>query len=264
MSEENSYLPSMKTGFIYSLNCPITGEVKYIGQTRKKLKHRLTNHISDRRKNKKSDWICYLKKKGLKPTIELIDEVGEDEINFWEMHYISLYRSWGFNLKNMTDGGDSNGKFSLEARRNISNALRGRKLSEEHKRNIGNSGKGRIMSEAHKNILRQCRKGNKFAFGVKRSEEFKKNVGERMKKLNKGNQRWLGKKHSEESRLKISSSHKGRFGGEKHWTYGKKRIAETVLKISDTKKAQHRKSKILQSLVSFNVQWKNYVKSQVA
>lgn len=43
---------------------------------------------------------------GIKPEIILIDRVPHSEWQFWEKHYISLYRSWGFKLTNLTDGGD--------------------------------------------------------------------------------------------------------------------------------------------------------------
>lgn len=91
---------------IYSLNCPITGAPKYIGKTIKPLSYRLNIHMHPHGRSKKNSWIKSLIANGLKPEIVEIDCVSRIEENFWERHYISLYKSWGFDLKNMTDGGD--------------------------------------------------------------------------------------------------------------------------------------------------------------
>jgi hypothetical protein len=37
---------------------------------------------------------------------EVIDEVPTKEWKFWERHYISLYKSWGFDLRNKVLGGN--------------------------------------------------------------------------------------------------------------------------------------------------------------
>lgn len=94
----------MAINTIYSLSDPETGKVRYIGKTCN-LNSRFANHIQRKTTHShKSCWIQSLKKKGLFPIIEVIDEVGEDW-EFWESYYISLYKSWGFNLTNLTSGG---------------------------------------------------------------------------------------------------------------------------------------------------------------
>ena len=40
-----------------------------------------------------------------KKLLEVIDEVNSEEWKFWEKHYISLFKSWGFQLDNKNDGG---------------------------------------------------------------------------------------------------------------------------------------------------------------
>ena len=93
-------------GYIYSLNCPITKEPKYIGQTIKSLEKRLQWHqYIYSNSNKREKWILSLRNKGLIPIIEEIDNVENNDLDFWEKHYISLYKSWGFVLKNGTFGG---------------------------------------------------------------------------------------------------------------------------------------------------------------
>lgn len=95
----------MKTGFVYSLNHPHTGEPRYIGWSVNPY-NRWYAHISDSEKSYKVSWMRALKKEGLLPIMQIIDEVPLSESAFWEQHYISLYRSWGFRLTNLTIGGD--------------------------------------------------------------------------------------------------------------------------------------------------------------
>lgn len=98
---------------IYALYDPISDTPKYIGKTINSLEFRLRKHIEKSIKNRKTIkdcWIISLVDKGLKPKIEIIDIVPQDEWQFWEKHYICLYKSWGFKLKNGTEGGDGTGK----------------------------------------------------------------------------------------------------------------------------------------------------------
>lgn len=128
--------------YIYCLVDPIDNLPKYIGKSKTPDK-RLYEHIrrSSKGKTKKNSWIIYLLNNSLKPTMEIIDIVDINQCNFWESHYISLYKSWGFNLKNMTNGGDGFSDMSMETRKRISEAHRdcsgvnnpffGKKHSEE-------------------------------------------------------------------------------------------------------------------------------------
>lgn len=97
----------MRTAFIYGLRCPLTGLIRYIGKSinpRKRLSRHL--HDSRNRKGHRENWLLYLSKQGLKPTLEIIAKVPELEWEFWERSYIRLYRCLGFALVNGTDGGE--------------------------------------------------------------------------------------------------------------------------------------------------------------
>ena len=112
----------MEKNFIYTLSNPITKEIKYIGKTFN-IKRRLYGHLSKHsllKRSKKNSWIKSLINKKLLPIIEILDEVEKSESNFYEIFYISLFKSWGFKLLNMTEGGDGN-------------HIKGRKNSEEYK-----------------------------------------------------------------------------------------------------------------------------------
>lgn len=95
---------------IYVLFDPIDKTPAYIGKSGNPVK-RLLKHIQQSlNKNghltKKEAWIKSLAFKNLLPELEILDEVLILEWKFWETHYISLFKSWGFELKNGTNGGD--------------------------------------------------------------------------------------------------------------------------------------------------------------
>ncbi len=98
---------------IYELIDPRSGLPFYIGKTSRTLEIRLKEHLIDKYHCKRVAWIKYLLKNNVNIEIGLIDEVPEQDWQFWERHYISLYRSFGFDLKNDTEGGDGV-KFSKE------------------------------------------------------------------------------------------------------------------------------------------------------
>lgn len=95
--------------YIYTLSHPITNEIKYVGKTIN-LKQRLSAHISDAKINKKnnlvSTWIKSLLNQNLKPNIEVIDETYHDDWSKLEQYWISQFKTWGFNIKNITLGGE--------------------------------------------------------------------------------------------------------------------------------------------------------------
>ena len=97
----------MDTIKIYTLSDPITNEVRYIGQTKHSLEERLRGHLKGKGKTYRVHWINSLKNKGLVPNIELIEEVDKSIGSQTEIYWISMFRFWGFNLTNLTDGGET-------------------------------------------------------------------------------------------------------------------------------------------------------------
>jgi len=95
----------MKTVFIYTLEHPITKEIRYIGKTNN-LKIRLGNHLCNKDRTHKVNWIKSLKTKGLKPEMKILDEVDEVDWSFWEKYWIAQFKIWGINLVNETEGGE--------------------------------------------------------------------------------------------------------------------------------------------------------------
>ena len=79
----------MDITYIYYL-CKDDGVPIYIGKTKNSPNLRLNDHR-------------YKKEKNL--NINVIDEVPTSDWKFWEKHYISLFKSWGFKLNNINNGG---------------------------------------------------------------------------------------------------------------------------------------------------------------
>ena len=97
----------METVYIYTLEHPITEEIRYVGKTRNP-KMRFHNHCNKlhNEKSHKRHWINKLKKEGLKPKMKILDEVLESEWKFWERFWINQLKQWNFNLVNHTSGGE--------------------------------------------------------------------------------------------------------------------------------------------------------------
>jgi hypothetical protein len=168
----------MSKVFIYSLENPITKEVRYIGKTVQKLEKRLTAHIyeSKHRNNHKCNWINKLNKNNNRPIIKLLDTVSEEDWEFWEMYWIEQFKSWGFNLVNHTSGGE------------------GYTHSEETKEKIrqANSGKnhyfyGKRHKQTSKDKISKSLIGNNYAKGFKHSDETKKKVSKGNREYYKNN-----------------------------------------------------------------------------
>lgn len=108
----------MKT-FIYELIDPRTDEPKYIGKSNNP-QNRYKEHLKDKKQTYKANWIKGLKEHGLKPRLNIIEEVEFNKWEFWEQFYIDLYRSWGFKLTNLEKGGLGIGRQSSLTKKKIS------------------------------------------------------------------------------------------------------------------------------------------------
>lgn len=102
--------------YIYGLVDPRTGQIRYIGKTRRKLKYavkyRLNRHIADTLKEPllthKSRWIASLFREDLLPEAIVIDKVfcSAEELSALERKRIAEYKAKGADLTNATNGGD--------------------------------------------------------------------------------------------------------------------------------------------------------------
>lgn len=149
----------MKTT-IYALTDPTSQEVKYIGVSRR-LNKRFKEHLKDLSNTHKVHWIQSLLKKGFEPQLYILEEVLDIDWGFWEEYYISLYKSWGFDLTNGTPGGDGITRHSLEAKKKMSLAKlgvepwnKGKHYSEERLKQMSKLTKSK-MDDQYKDKIRQ-------------------------------------------------------------------------------------------------------------
>src|SRR5208337_3042296 len=107
----------METAKIYTLACPLTGEVRYLGKSIDP-KSRFYHHVYEAPKCRthKERWINNLLKQNLKPVLTVLVEVPIVEWEKWERHYIAEFRELGYRLTNGTDGGDGLENPSIETR----------------------------------------------------------------------------------------------------------------------------------------------------
>ena len=95
--------------YIYGLKDPRDSKIKYIGKTvdidRRIKEH---NQIHRNKKSKKNSWITHLIRNGMQPIMEVLEECEESRWIEREKYWIRYYKELGFDLKNMTLGGESN------------------------------------------------------------------------------------------------------------------------------------------------------------
>lgn len=199
-----------RTVYIYVLIDPFTSHVRYVGKT-VNLQLRYNCHVHNReKKTRKGCWIKSLKNKDALPEMMVIDCINNDDWEFWERHYISLYKSYGYTLTNLTDGGEvgmkKGTKQSAEAREKRRAYLAS--VSKEEKQNWAKKANEtkklradeykerrklrpkRVMGDAQRELLRQKM--------LNASVEYRA-------KISAGNK---GKKFSEEFKKKLSEAHK--------------------------------------------------------
>lgn len=171
---------------VYGLASSEDGRLRYIGQTTKGLKRRLFEHKYYAKKLKRlpvQKWICSVHEKGYEIIGWIISPVAI--LHETEKEAITYYKSQGFNLLNITEGGEGTIGFHH----------RGRKRPDLAERNRQNKGKpGRKLSPEENGKLQIYRKKAK-PYLVER---------------NKTNHPWIGKKHTEETKLKMVEAWKKR------------------------------------------------------
>jgi predicted DNA-binding protein YlxM (UPF0122 family) len=134
----------MKTTYIYGISH--RGLIRYIGKSNNP-RRRLYQHINEKSNKHKYNWLNNIIKNNDRPTIEIIDEVPEEEWEFWEQYWISQFKTWGFKLINATNGGDgSNGyKHSEKSKRKMRRSKLGTKLPQEQRDKISKSVKQKFI-----------------------------------------------------------------------------------------------------------------------
>lgn len=206
-----------KDTFIYSLNDPLTNVPMYIGKSDYP-NIRLTTHLRCNGNNKKTNWIKSLNKKSLTPKLEILDKIQKDTWKFWEKHYISLYKSWGFELKNGSVGGEGVDEITAwkisKANKGKVSSFKGKKHSQETKEKLSMAHKGRVAWNKGKKLSKEhIEKLIKSHKGIIPSKETRKKLSDSMIKRIKLGQKFgakVGHIVSSETREKIRNSNKGK------------------------------------------------------
>ena len=183
---------------IYTLTDPITNQVRYVGKTIRPLSDRRNKHVQDAKRtlNHRACWIRGLLSKGVKPIIELLEEVPNSEWQECERFYISYFRFLGFRLTNILDGGNCDVPTRYISKK-LSVAGTGRKHTPEAKRKISmaNSGPNNGMYGAIISV-RERAKRRRFHTGKKMS----------LAAIEKTRIANLGRKNTMEAREKMRAS----------------------------------------------------------
>lgn len=165
----------MKKGYVYSLICPISKEIRYVGQTSRRLTERLRQHknVWSKHTSHRSNWLKKLKKLNLLSSLQiiLIEECDIDILNDREIYWIAYFKNLGYKLTNQVAGGLG---------------TRDYKHTDETKKIIGEASK-------------------KSRTGTNSSDEARKNISLSLI----GNSRHLNKTHSQETKDAISEKKKG-------------------------------------------------------
>lgn len=154
-------------GCVYMWKCLVSGKC-YIGQTRRKLAHRVWQHTNSANRGVQTRFYHTLRKHGIDNFIVgIIEEnIPKDQLDSKEMHYIEMYDTYK-NGYNATPGGYSQAEFTEERKRKIGEKSKGRKLSDEAKAKISATHKGKTMSKESREQISKTLKEKGYCLGIK-------------------------------------------------------------------------------------------------
>ena len=190
-------------GSIYLIRNEVNNKC-YIGQTTRKVKERVDEHIK--------------KKKGNLILARAVRRYGIDNFSFEtlqsrvphrllgekEKHYIKKHKTLSPHGYNLTEGGDGGSRQSPEIRRKISKSLKGRRFSNSHKQALSKFMKQRPPIK-HTDETR--RKMSKTSTGRKHTAKSKKKMSEKKRGVLNPN---YGKSRSAKDKRKTSKVTKHR------------------------------------------------------
>lgn len=203
---------------IYALRDPVNGETRYIGKTLRPLKQRLGRHLGDALRRKcgtyRSRWIRTLTQP---PTIDALMTVQASHAAAAEQYAIAIYRSIGYPLTNLTNGGDGTLGYvaSPETCAKISAAKKGQIIGSAQRVQISKTLTGRSVPQCVRDKISAAHKGRKKNAETRaRMSEATKghfvSAETRAKIGAKSKGRGLGRKVSDETRAKMSAAQRSR------------------------------------------------------
>lgn len=139
---------------IYALVCPLSDTVRYVGKSIHPEK-RYYQHLWDKSKSHKTNWIKSLAESGLTPKLLILEEVMGSNWVEAEQRWIQHYKALGIKLTNLTEGGEGAPGVEVgeETREKLRQLHRGKPKSPEHVKKVSEAQKGKKLSEEHINNL---------------------------------------------------------------------------------------------------------------
>ena len=195
MSDASQSVP-VPGGKIYIYGLYDETGCRYVGQAAD-LKKRLKDHLADKRRTHKANWIRKLLSEGKTPEMRTLEETDAEHFQEKERAWIAFGRKKGWKLTNATNGGIgtrglkhneetrrkmgaakigntwnigrlTGNVISQEQRERTSRTMTGRKLTEEHKKNISEAGKGRVQSAETRKKLSELHTGKVMSAEARR------------------------------------------------------------------------------------------------
>ncbi len=148
--------------FIYGLMDPDSGAVRYIGKSVRPVE-RLGNHMNERSKCHRSNWLQSLRAQGKRPDLVLFEQIEGD----WpwqesERYWIARGRAEGWPLTNCTDGGDGVPGLPPETRARMTAVWTGRKHRPESIEKMRTASTMQRHSDATKARMSAAHKGREI------------------------------------------------------------------------------------------------------
>lgn len=146
-------------------------EIRYIGKTIN-FRKRYNSHINESvlKRTHKEKWINKTLTNSGKIIMEILDICEEKESDFIESYWISQFKTWGFNLVNLTSGGEGGSPMKGKKKKPMSDETK-LKISEK-KKGIVSPNKGNKYNDVIKLQMSLSR------LGVKRNDDVKKILSE--------------------------------------------------------------------------------------
>jgi len=179
----------VETTFIYVLNDPRTGQIRYVGKADNPFRRWQSHCSAVKRRTHKSSWVLELRRLGLVPELEILEEVPYNQWEEIEREYIRVFRMVGIRLTNCQSGGEGPGsksehhnfgkrwKHSDEERAAKSLRMLGRKVSSDTCKKISVALTGKKLSPEH---AEKCRKGGlgktPWNKGLEMPEDYRKKL----------------------------------------------------------------------------------------
>lgn len=209
----------------------ITKDVRYVGKTKGNIQVRFKAHLHEKGNTKKVRWIASLKQQGMLPEVLILEVVDEKKWEEYECYWITYYRELGYDLTNLTDGGDGVHNPSEESRQRLSTVLKekyandseyraahlARVRSPEKRAKGSQAQKGKKLSPQH---IENLRKREKWTIDEQGKQNMRLAAAKRTEQQIADGTFPLGKREfTEEQRLKISQSSTGRrYPNRRRWT----------------------------------------------